>query len=269
MLGQRERAVAVLQRVPSFINKKSSVDPMMAAQAKRFIQNGGHLMWFELLFIRRDLAKMVHYTTQLLASLEDAAGRTKNGAALQPYVMDASKNPKSLGNSLKAGLFGFGKKLETLGGGSPAKKEDQDSAVDDRASYLMLKGAILKAAEKGDEAIACFKELISMQDFIKEKWYVAYSFYELGESYYQKGSLADAQHSMKKCGAMSGYDWEDPLKIRLRVTVDQLKKGGVMADGEEEIEDGASTTTPIPASSSSSSSASSSTAASSTTPVSG
>jgi len=265
MLGHPEKAVAVLQRVPSFVNKKSSVDPMMAGQAKRFIANGGHLMWFELLFIRRDLAKMEHYTAPLLAALEVAAARTRNGAALQPYVMDSNKNPKNLGNALKAGFFGFGKKLETLGGGAPAKKEEVDTAPDDRAAYLMLKGAILKSAEKGDEAIAAFKELIAMQDFIKEKWYVAYSFYELGESYYQKGQLKEAQEAMKKCSAMSGYDWEDPLKIRLRVTVDQLKKGGVLDDAvEEEIEDGASTTITTYASGSSSSSSSSSTPASAT-----
>jgi len=260
MLGQRDKSTAILQRVPSFVSKKSSVDPMMATQAKRYLANGGHMMWFELLFVRRDLAKMEHYTPQLLAALDDAAARTKNGAALQPFVMDSSKNPKGLGNSLKAGLFGFGKKLETLGGGSPAKKDgESESAADDRASYLMIRGAILKSAEKGDEAIASFRELIAMQDYIKEKWYVAYSFYELGESLYQKGLLKEAQEAMKKCGAMSGYDWEDPLKIRLRVTIGQLKKGGI-DDVEEEIEDGASTTTATASSSSSSSSTSSSTA---------
>lgn len=252
MLGQVDKATAILQRIPTFVNKKSSVDPIIANQAKRYLTNGAHLMWFEVVFVRRDMAKMERYTSQMLSSLEETAAKTKNGAALQPYVMDQSKNPKSLGNSLKAGLFGFGKKLETLGGGAPAKKDEVDSSADDRASYLMIKGAVLKGAEKGEEAIAAFKELIGMQDFVKEKWFVAYSLYELGESYYQKGMLKEAQDCMKKCGAMSGYDWEDPLKIRLRVTVDQLKKGGVLDGSVDEIEDGAgasegssSTSTPI------------------------
>jgi len=41
---------------------------------------------------------------------------------------------------------------------------------------------------------------------------------------------------MKKCNNISSYDWEDPLKVRLRVTIDQLKKGGVVDLDEDENE---------------------------------
>jgi hypothetical protein len=47
----------------------------------------------------------------------------------------------------------------------------------------------------------------------------------LGESYYILGNLKEAEAYMKKCSKYSGYDWEDPLRVRLRVTMDQLKKG--------------------------------------------
>jgi len=242
MLGQKDKALALLQRIPSFANKKSSVDSIVVSQSKRYISNGGHFMWFELLFIRRDLAKMERYAPQLLEALERQAAQTKNGAALQPYKMDSDKNPKSMGNSLKAGFLGFGKKLESMSG-SPKKGEvEVDNTADDRAAYLMLKAAILKSCDRADEAIAAFREVMSMQDYVKEKWYLAYSFYELGESYYQKGKLQEAQECMKKCNALSNFDWEDPIKIRLRVTIDQLKKGGVMTEADE-IEDGASTLT--------------------------
>jgi len=254
MLGQRDKVVALLQRIPTFASKKSSVDPIVVNQAKRYINNGGHFMAFELLFIRRDLAKMEQYATQLLASLEQCAANTK---ALTPYKPDSDNNPKKLGNAFKSGLLGLGKKLETIGGSG--KSEAIDYTADDRAAYLMLKGAISKSLDKGDDAIAAFKELLSFQDFIKEKWYIAYSLYELGESLFQKGLLKDAQEVMKKCNSVSGYDWEDPLKIRLRVTIDQLKKGGVMAEDEDDgAVDGASPTIPSSFGSSSSSGSSSS-----------
>jgi len=235
MLGQRDKVVALLQRVPSFAGKKSSVDPIVISQSKRFLANGGNFMAFELMFIRRDMAKMEQYAAQLLVLLDQCAAQTK---ALNPFKPD--ENPKKLGSMFKNSLVGFGKKLESIGG-SPKKEEDY--TADDRAAYLMLRGAILKSLDKGDEAIAAFKELLSFQDHVKEKYYVAYTLYELGESLFQKGQLKEAQEAMKKCSAISGYDWEDPLKIRLRVTIDQLKKGGVMTEeDEEEVEDGASTT---------------------------
>jgi len=253
MLGQRDKSVALLQKLPTFASKKSSVDPIVLNQAKRYINNGGHFMAFELLFIRRDMAKMEQFATQLLASLEQCASQTK---ALNPYRPDVDNNPRKLGNAFRTSLMGLGKKLETISG-SP-KNENVDYTSDDRAAYLMLKGAILKSLDKGDEAIALFRELLSFQDFVKEKWYVAYALYEFGESLFQKGLVKESQEAMKKCNAISGYDWEDPLKIRLRVTVDQLKKGGVMteADEDEVIVDGASSAPLNPASSSSSGSSS-------------
>lgn len=48
--------------------------------------------------------------------------------------------------------------------------------------------------------------------------------YELGESYYIDGKLDDAEDAMKRCSKISGYDWEDPLRVRLRVSMDHLKK---------------------------------------------
>lgn len=42
------------------------------------------------------------------------------------------------------------------------------------------------------------------------------------------------QEAIKKCNNISGYAWEDPLKVRLRVTMDQLKKGGVLDDSAED-----------------------------------
>lgn len=71
--------------------------------------------------------------------------------------------------------------------------------------------------------------------------YAPYCLYELGESYYILGNNKEAEELMKACSKFrqlififfkhdfilynSSYNWEDPLRVRLRVTMDQLKKG--------------------------------------------
>lgn len=262
MMGQRDKAIALLQRIPSLAKKNSSVDPIVVHQAQRFLANGGWLSAFELLFIRRDLAKMDQIMPQTLALLEAQAANTQ---ALKPITVDGKQN-KGI-----SGLF------SGLSLGSK-KTEQTDNAADDRAAYLLLKGAMLKSLETVDEAIACFKEAISLESVVKEKFYVVYALYELAESLYHQGQLKEAQEAIKKCNNFSGYDWEDPLKVRLRVTMDQLKKGGVLQDDDDadgaELKSSSSTpnlATPPPASASasgSSSSSSSSTAASPSIPTS-
>jgi len=64
-----------------------------------------------------------------------------------------------------------------------------------------------------------------LADLVSEKMYIPYCLYELGESYYINGQIKEAEEMFKRCSKFSGYDWEDPLKIRLRVTMEQLKKG--------------------------------------------
>jgi len=49
-------------------------------------------------------------------------------------------------------------------------------------------------------------------------------FMNLEKVFFAFGDLEKAEEYMKKCSKCSGYDWEDPLRIRLRVTMEQLKK---------------------------------------------
>jgi len=223
MMGEREKAGALFAKVPSYAKKNSSVDPIVSHQATRFASNGGWFAALELLYIRRDLAKMERNVPEILQLLEQQAGHTN---ALKPVTVDVNS---------KKGFAGFANKLSSLSIGKPKKDEPVDHSIDDRAVYLLIKGALLKSAEKADEAIECFREVIRLEPLIREKYLVPYCLFEFGECMYQKGSLKEAQDAMKKCNNISGYDWEDPLKVRLRVTIDQLKKGGVMdADLDEE-----------------------------------
>lgn len=239
MMGQRDKAIAMFNRVPSLAKKNSSVDPIVVKQAQRFAANGGWFAALELLYIRRDMAKMEQLMPETLALLEAQAAHTN---ALKPVVIDSKTNNKSFA-ALSKGLssLSIGKK----------KDEPVDFSTDDRAAYLMLKGAMLKSLGKGEEAIQCFQEVFKMESLIKEKYYVAYCLYELGESLYHKGDLKGAQEAMKKCNALNGYDWEDPLKVRLRVTMDQLKKGGVLND--EDLEESGDQGASLPATASASS----------------
>jgi len=217
MMGQRDKANALLQRIPSLAKKNSSVDPIVVRQAQRFLANGGWFSAFELLFIRRDLAKMDQIMPETLALLDAQAANTQG---LKPIVVDANKN-KGL-----AGLFSgisIGNK----------KAEPGEGASDDRAAYLMLKGSMLKSLERPDEAVNCFREAISLEPVVKEKYFVVYSLYEMAETLFHQGQLKEAQEAIKRCNSFSGYDWEDPLKVRLRVTMDQLKKGGVLQDDDD------------------------------------
>lgn len=223
MMGDREKSNAVLGRVPTYTKKNSSVDPIVAHQAARYLSNGGWFSAFELLYLRRDLAKMERDVPIILQLLEQQAANTN---ALKPVTVDVNS---------KKGFAGFANKLSALSISKP-KKEEIDHSIDDRAAYLLIKGALLKSAEKADEAIQCFREVIRLESLLREKYYAPYALFELGESVYHKGNLKEAQEAMKKCNNISGYDWEDPLKVRLRVTIDQLKKGGVTdLDEDEEV----------------------------------
>jgi tetratricopeptide (TPR) repeat protein len=219
LAGHREKAHALFLRVPSLIKKNSSVDPIVAHQAQRYLAAGGHFCAFEMLYIRRDLAKMEKEIPQLLPLLEQLA--TEVGANV-PISADSNK-----------GSF-LSSKFKSLSLGGKSKTEVVDHSADNRASYLMIKGAMLRTLNRGDEAITCYREVIQMDNTLREKFFVPYSLYELAEALYHNNNLKEAQEVIKKCNNISGYSWEDPLKVRLRVTMDQLKHGGVIDDGEEE-----------------------------------
>lgn len=222
MTGDRDKATALFTAMPTYCKKNATVDPIVIRQAARYLSNGGWFSALELLYIRRDLAKMEKEVPQLLELIEQLAANTN----AQKPITDIAPPKK--------GFAGFANKFSGLSMGGKSKSEVVDHSIDDRAAYLLLKGSILKSANRNEESIEMFRELIRMEHVIKEKYYVAYCLFELGESVYHQGNLKEAQDLMKKCNGMSGYDWEDPLKVRLRVTIDQLKRGGADISEEEE-----------------------------------
>jgi len=216
----------MMGKLPSFAGAKSHFDPVVLRQAKRYVANGGYFAAFELLYLRRDLAKMIPLMKDVLLQLDNVAGNTKALEKVTP------QDPKKSGSLSKLGLGKLGVNFSKM---SPFNKTPatSDSAYDDRAAYLLLRGSMLKALDQNNEAITCYQEVVDvLADLVTEKLYIPYCLYELGESYYMNNQIKEAEEMMKRCGKYSGYDWEDPLKIRLKVTMEQLKKGNLPQVGK-------------------------------------
>jgi len=223
MIGEHEKAIDLFSRIPNLSNKKSGFDQMVARQAKRYMENGGNFAAFEVLYLRRDLVKMIPIIPSVLQSLDEVA-RTL-------LCTERKQTPQEPKKSRFASATASGmRKLGSFKALTPLLKKSQqelDYSWDNRASYLLLKGSMLKTLGKHEEAIVGFKEVIEMQDHLIEKLYVPYCLYELGECFYIRNQLKDAEDCFGKCGKWSSFAWEDPLKVRLRVTFDQLKKGNM------------------------------------------
>jgi tetratricopeptide (TPR) repeat protein len=217
MMGEKDKALQIFGKVgPLAAGSKSSFDAIVIKQAKRYLNNGGWFAAFELLYLRRDLAKMVPIMAEVVKALDEMAKNTK---ALEKKQLPQQPSKTKLQSALSIG--GLGKKITAF----TKKPQQLEYSFDDRAAYLLLKGSMVKALGKNDEAIEMFKEAIDMTDFLVEKLYAPYCLYELAECYYIKGQLKEAEENFKKCSKFSGFEWEDPLRVRLRVTMDQLKKG--------------------------------------------
>jgi tetratricopeptide (TPR) repeat protein len=216
-LGRHDDANKQFKSVDKLLKKPTSLDKQMAKQSLRFAANGAHFAIYELLYMRRDLVKMTKYMQPFLESLEAAADNTK---AKQPVDVKArlAAAPSGL-DKMKSGFSSLlGKKAA-----APAATAADVHHPDDRASYMLVRGSMLKALGRSDEAMQCFRDIIELKPVLQEKFFVPYALYELGESLFEKGQLKEADAKMRECAkAPSGYDWEDPLKIRLRIVSDQI-----------------------------------------------
>jgi len=60
----------------TLVKKKSQFDPIVIRQSKRYQACGANFVSFEILYLRRDLAKMIPLITQVLETLENMAKNT-------------------------------------------------------------------------------------------------------------------------------------------------------------------------------------------------
>jgi len=218
MMGQYEKAVEIFDKrvlaLAKATKKGSVMNNTIQHQSKRYAITGGNFSAFELLYFRRDLAKMspalYDKTLKLLDTIAEKVG------VLNP---PQAQNP----DAKKSGGFAKLSKVFT-------PKASTYNIFDERASYLMLKASVLKASNKTTESMAIYQEVIDLEKQLNEKYFVPYCLYEMGETYYHQGKNQLSAETMKRASSYHGYDWEDPLKIRLRVVVGQLKKTGQNID---------------------------------------
>ncbi|KAF2069755.1 hypothetical protein CYY_008931 [Polysphondylium violaceum] len=221
--NDKKKGLDLLGKMKLYAKKSSTVDTVIVRQAQRYLASGGRFAAFEIMYIRRDMAKMEKNMAKIVLDMLNEIAKSVGVYEKLPANAVAS-NAANQASAFFAKTFSFGKKKEETN--APAQVIVSESLINDRAAYLILKGAILKGIEKFDESMECFQEIIAMQSQITEKFYIPYTYYEMSESYYNKKETSKAMDLIIKCNSISNYDWEDPLKVRLRVTLDQLKRDG-------------------------------------------
>jgi len=261
MNGQVDKAREVWQSTPTLIGKThSQTDASLMKWTTRYLQNGGPFAAFDILYIRRDLAKMVNLSDQLFALLDKqakTAGILKDDGSL----VEAATSTKKLVDKSEAEASGAvvaKNPIKAFTGLFKKKEEKQMVEIlvwtnDFRAQYLLFKAALLKTKNGLDDeqAISLLEQITAMEKVLVDKWYLPYAWFELCESYFNRRKFHEAAQALKKCQSYSDYPWEDPLRVRSRVTADHLKKAlseahvkeDVTTDGAEDVTTTTTTTT--------------------------
>lgn len=234
--GERAKAEAVWRDIVARFGKSSSSsDASIVKMFNSYLAGStGHFVFFETLYFKRDLTKMASLGQKLLDSLNAAAQSAgvidPSGALIDP----SPATPPAAAAAAPARSFSFRGLVKSLG---KAENADVDYKMENRATYLILKSVVLKAIRsiEDEEAIALLEDVVKIQpNVLAGKWQRPYAFYELCESESKKGALEKAVDMLKKCIECKDYPWEDPLKVRIRVTTEQLNKmsAGVMISDE-------------------------------------
>ena len=230
--GETEKAVSLWKDIISRFGKSSSATVSSIVKLfENYVISGGLFTTFEILYFRRDLSKMTSLDERLLTILDELAKKAgiidaatgslvpaRASTKLSENVPSAAKEEKKKGFTFKS----FKESVKSV-----VKKDTAnfDFTNDNRASYMLMKAAILKTLKGTDdkEAIGLLEDVTKMQGALIGKWFLPYAYYELCESYSKLGDFNKATEALKKCISFKDYPWEDPLKVRIRVTTDQIK----------------------------------------------
>eukprot|EP00296_Roombia_truncata_P008759 JP447269.1.p1 GENE.JP447269.1~~JP447269.1.p1 ORF type:complete len:176 (+),score=46.32 JP447269.1:2-529(+) len=153
--------------------------------------------------------------TACLQDIEAFEAELEAAAASMPKVESEKKGFRARLSSLKT---------------KPATGDDE------KAVLLLLKGNLLRVLGQEERAELLLRASVDLKASIMEdKYVVPYALYDLAEITFGRGDLPAAADFINRAGSFGGYDWEDPLKVRLRLAADQLKSGGfnvVLEDDE-------------------------------------
>jgi len=263
MNGQADKARELWQKIPTLIGKThSATDASIMKWAARYLQNGGHFVAFDVLYIRRDLAKMLSLCDQLQTLLDKqakVAGVLKDDGSLVDAIPSCKKLVDKSEAEASGATLAAKNPLKTISTLFKKKSEQQQVEIlvwtnDYRAEYLLMKAALLKTKNGLDdeEAISLLEQIPRMEKALVDKWFLPYAWFELCESYFNRKKYHEAAQALKKCMSYDDYPWEDPLRVRARVTADHLKKAleqahvkeDVVADDAEDVKESSTSSTP-------------------------
>ncbi|PRP75424.1 hypothetical protein PROFUN_15697 [Planoprotostelium fungivorum] len=194
------------------VSKSKEIDrwtSVIIKTARRFLRTGGQLSYYELMlfttqFDRLLLSGDVTKRERILSSLEDIAKRSP-GAELPLPLKELTKHRKTtLIGTLSLGMIG----------GS----DENDPRLDNRVSYLILKGVTLRSIDRNDEAITVFQEVIGYKQAFNDHLFLAMAYLELGKSLV-KTNPTEAVKMWKEGIKLNGYMWEDSTKQRLKTYI--------------------------------------------------
>jgi len=184
--------------------------------ARRYLLNGAHFSAIELMIFQNLLEKVLQNRNQEIAEklLEIVENSAKQAdGSFNDYSVETQKSyqQRSFLNRLTFGYIG----TVTI---------EPDSTLDNRVSYLLLKGSILRFL-RDNEGLECIQELMEMKDSIY-KFQHALCLIELGK-YMAKEDLSQSVKYWNEVHTLS-FDFEDPIKQRLQSYINE--SGGEVED---------------------------------------
>jgi len=94
-------------------------------------------------------------------------------------------------------------------------------SVDSRCLYLLLQAAILRSTYNFGQAIPLLKEIIEMKAVLYDKLYYVLALIDLGRCH-ASSNPQEATKYLKEALKLTGFVWEDAIKHRARVYLNQL-----------------------------------------------
>lgn len=103
---------------------------------------------------------------------------------------------------------------------------------ENRASYMLCKSVLVHQIGNAAEAKTLLRTVIASEKQVKdETWVFPNSCQELGEILYWEGNMDEAEELFKKASKYSGFDWEDVVRNRIKMSLETIKK--MKKDGKQ------------------------------------
>jgi len=214
MLDKHEVAVELFQKV----TEQPNTDKWCATMNKyagKCLRNGGWYSMFELMMITGLMIKLLknagqHKAKVLIQSLEQLA--LKAEGSLDTTIRE---NLETNGPPKKGGVLGV------LSFGFFGSTGETDTKVENRVLYLLLKGTFLQALQKTADSKKCLEEALYLKPLFNDTLTHLLILMELGKLHMQD-DMDKASKYFSEAIRLSGYSWEDTIKVRLRGYMNQM-----------------------------------------------